>query len=73
MPHDALWYNDIHRPLDARTPTQAMQRARQIFRGYRHPYLNVWEAQVMERQAEARGWTLAGIIRLAGGEGRDDC
>jgi hypothetical protein len=41
-----LWINDVHRPLDARTPEQAVKRGEEFARRYRTP--NVHEVYVME-------------------------
>jgi hypothetical protein len=45
MPHYELWYGAVHRPLDARTPAQAIQRGTQYARRYRFP--NIQTVQIV--------------------------
>jgi hypothetical protein len=44
-----LWIGQVHRPLDAKTPAQALARGRQFARRYRTP--NVRTVAVMQLDA----------------------
>jgi hypothetical protein len=46
VPTYELWINSVHRPLDVRTPTQAIERGKQFARRYRTP--NVHEVFIMQ-------------------------
>ena len=70
MPPFELWYAHVHRPLDARTSAQAIQRARAFLERYAHRYLNVPEADVMEYDPPSDTWTHLARFQLHAGNVR---